>query len=201
MPLVRAAVVVDVVLSHVGPEHVGLADGMVGVRARPPRVEGLIAREGAHEHVVLAVHRLDDLAIPVVVVRVNACAFGALDAVGDVSRKHARHPPGGRGERRDRGSRLDVLLERLGLRRRGDAETQSCHHARRDRAVRKSGCPRNRIRGGMFGRGERQEVPSSRTHTRLVDALRILSKQNGPIEVASAGLSAEGEPAAKNAEM
>ena len=59
--------------------------------------------ERAHEHVVLAVRRLDDLAVPVVLVRVNACAFGALDAVGDVARKHARHPPGGRAERRDSG--------------------------------------------------------------------------------------------------
>ena len=165
MPLVRAVVVVHVVLSHVGPEHVGLADGMVGVRALPPRVEGLIAREGAHEHVELAVHRLDDLAVPIVVVRVNACAFGALDAVGDVSREHARHPPGGGGERRDRGRRLDVLLKRLGLRSRRDAQTQACHHARHDRAVPKSGCPRSRARGGVRGRGERQKVASSRAHT------------------------------------
>ena len=155
MSLVRAVVVVHVVLSHVGPEHVALADGVVGVRGRPPRVEGLIAREGAHEHVVLAVHRLDDLAIPVVVVRVNARAFGALDAVGDVSRKHARRAPGRRGERRDGGRRLDVLLERLRLRRRGNAETQTCHHARRDRAVPQSRGPRLCIRGGMCGRGER----------------------------------------------
>ena len=126
VPFVRVVVGVHEPLPHVGPQHPLAADGVVGIRALPARIESRRAGPGAHEHVVLAVLGFEDLAVPVVELRGNGRALGALDAVAQVARQHARHAPRGRAERRaDDGCRLDIVDERLRLCDLRDAEAQA----------------------------------------------------------------------------
>ena len=126
VPFVRVVVGVHESLPHVGPQHPLAADGVVGIRALPARIESRRAGPGAHEHVVLAVLGFQDLAVPIVELRGNGRALGTLDAVAYVARQHARHAPRGRAERRaDDGGRLDVVEERLRLCDLRDAEAQT----------------------------------------------------------------------------
>jgi hypothetical protein len=100
VPFVRVVVGVHEPLPHVGPQHPLAADGVVGVRVRPAGIEPRRAGPRAHEHVVLAVLGFDDLAVPVVELRRNGRALGALDSVAQVARQHARHAPRRRAQRR-----------------------------------------------------------------------------------------------------
>ena len=167
MPLVRVVVGVDVPLPHVGPQHPLAADGVVGIRALPAGIETRRAGPGAHEHVVLAVVGLDDLAVPVIEVRGNGRALGALDSVAEVARQHARHAPRRRAERRaGDGGRLEILDEPLRLGDLRDAQPQARQQdGHRDPAT-SVGRPRRRPLDGSCGLGARGgDRESSNRHT------------------------------------